>query len=188
MSPVKNYFNNIIRYDYISKFNNKNLKHFPTITKIVLNFDLKNNNEFDLISSILALELISNQKPLVLFKKFSKNLNLRIKAGSPVGCSVTLRKDTMFNFLINIFLVRLPESSIINNIYIKSITQNNICFNFKDLSTFSSIEDNYYLFKYLNNLKVSLITNSKNYSSILFLTGSLKIPLKRKVSVTSSSW
>ena len=160
MSAVKNYLNTIIRYDYISKFNNKNFKHFPTITEIVLNFNLKNNNEFDLISSILALELMFNQKPLILFKKFSKNLNLRIKAGSPIGCRVTLRKDTMFNFLINIFLVRLPESSIINKIVIKSIKQNNICFCFKDLSTFNAIEDNYYLFKHLSNLKVSLITSS----------------------------
>ena len=173
-------------YDYILKFNHKKISHYPRIIKIVLRFDLKKNNTFSLISSILALELISGKKSLIFFKKNYKNINLKIKSGNPTSCVVTLRKDLMLNLLVNLFFTNIPKSFISNKITITNIRQNNICFFLTDLSVFNAIEDNYYLFKNLGNLSISLITDSNDYPSFLYLTSSIKIPVTHKICVSSS--
>lgn len=178
MNLKKLYLDNIVKYDFITKFNEKKKSFTPKITKVILEFKFKNSLNTDVISSLLALELITNQKPVILLSKIDKNLNLRIKAGSPIGCTVTLRKDSMNNFLFYLFFVKLPYSSSIKNIIITDIKQKNITFNLKDLSIFDFIEDNYYLFKNLKGLTVSLITNSKNSVVTSFLMSSLKVPAR----------
>lgn len=177
MNLFKNYIHQIILYDFIIKFNPIKFNQFPKIIKIVLRFNLKNNNTFNLISAILALELISNKKTFICLKKSSKNIKLKIKLGVPIGCKVTLRKCSMFRFLINLFFINFPKSSFISKIISKDTKKSNsICFKFTDFFVFKNIEDNYSLFNTLNNLNVSLITNSKNYT--LFLSNYIKIPSK----------
>ena len=78
---------------------------------------------------------------------------------------------------INLFFINFPKSSFISKIISKDTKKSNsICFKFTDFFVFKNIEDNYSLFNTLNNLNVSLITNSKNYT--LFLSNYIKIPSK----------
>ena len=179
MNLKKLYLDNIVKYDFITKFNEKKKYFTPKVTKVILEFKFKNSLNSDIISSLLALELITNQKPVILLSRNDKNLNLKIKSGSPIGCTVTLRKDYMNNFLFYLFFVKLPYSNSLKNIIITDIKHKNITFNFKDLSIFDFIEDNYYLFKNLKGLTVSLITNSNNSIVTSFLMNSLKVPTRK---------
>ena len=97
MYLINYYYNNIVKYDLINKFYYKNIKQLPSILKIILNFNFKKQNIKNLMSSLIALELISSQKPIFTKSKIS-NITLKIRKGQPVGCKITLRKQ---NSLIN---------------------------------------------------------------------------------------
>mgnify|MGYP006168312787 CR=1 FL=1 len=68
------YYNNVIKYDVINKFYYKKYKQIPKIIKIVLSFNCKNLNIKQLISSLVALELISSKRGLILVSKKSNIL------------------------------------------------------------------------------------------------------------------
>jgi len=182
MKSIKNYLSTVIKYDYITKFNQKINSYSPKITKIVLTFDIKNSTNIDLISSYLALELITKQKPYILSNKSNNKINLKIKSGVPIGCKVTLRKKAMNNFLFFMFLNKFPVATNFDKfLYIgNNIHQNNVYHSYNNLSSFSFINDNYNLFKYLNKLNISIITNSKDSNVTLFITNALKIPTKKR--------
>ena len=71
MHSINYYYNNIVKYDLINKFYYKNIKQLPKIKKIILNFNFKRQNFKNLMSSLIALELISNQKPIFIKSKIS---------------------------------------------------------------------------------------------------------------------
>jgi large subunit ribosomal protein L5 len=97
MTSFENYYINIIKYDLVNKFYYKNHKKIPKLNKIILNFNCKNINFKLLISSIIALELITTQKSIITSSKKS-NITLKIRKGNPIGCKVTLRKEKMYFF------------------------------------------------------------------------------------------
>ena len=60
-------------------------------------FEIKN-----LAASLLSLELIAVQQG-VLTKSKRANILLKIRKGNPVGCTVVLRKNKMYNLKSEIF-------------------------------------------------------------------------------------
>lgn len=91
MQIFEYYYTNIIRYDLINKFYYNNHKQIPKVIKIVLNFNCNSVNIKRLISSMVALELITNQKSVILTSK-KANISLKLRKGNPIGCKVTLKK------------------------------------------------------------------------------------------------
>ena len=90
----QNYYKNIVNYDLINKFNYINIIKLPTIQKFVLTITTNNINK--LTSTFLFLELITGSKCYTLISK-KPNMSLKIQAGNPIGCKVTLRKKKCFN-------------------------------------------------------------------------------------------
>ena len=82
------------------KLDIKNPMGIPKLVKVVLNLgigDAKENANW-LKQAVEEISIISGQKPIVTrSKKAISNFKLRIN--DPVGVSVTLRKDRMFEFL-----------------------------------------------------------------------------------------
>ena len=89
----------------------KNSMEIPKLEKVVLNMGIgtyirSGNKDYSVLQEHLAL--ISGQAPVVkLAKKAISNFKLR--AGMPVGLTVTLRGDAMYNFLDKLINVVLPR-------------------------------------------------------------------------------
>lgn len=68
---LQNHYNNVIRYDLLTKLNSQNAFTLPKITKICLNIGFMDANieKKKLINIILLLKLITNQKPDVTKSK-----------------------------------------------------------------------------------------------------------------------
>lgn len=82
----------------------------PRITKVVISMGIGDANENPKkIEALLDdLESITGQRPHVTRSRVSvANFNLR--AGMPVGCRVTLRKTTMFEFLDRLTAIVIPR-------------------------------------------------------------------------------
>ena len=74
----------------------------------------------------------------------------------------------------------LDFTKICDKITKKNIGLSDLSFKFKTLFLFSEFEQNYLLFKDLNNLTFVLVTNSKNFVQFLFLLKVLKFKFFNK--------
>jgi len=179
MTNFNSYYNNIIKYDLINKFNYKNHKQIPKIIKIILIFNCKNINIKKLISSLIALELITNQKGVILTSKKS-NLVLKLRKGNPIGCKVTLHKKTMNFFYYRLISEIFPNIKLFEGFHLKKFVNNFNSFSFKINKTlfFIELEKYYQFFKDLPNLQLIIITNSLFSFELSFLLQSYKFPIK----------
>lgn len=173
------YQDNIIAYDLITKFNIKN-KKLPRFSKFVISFHSNNISLINLLISSLSLDLISNQKSHYILSKVNHNLNIKVKSGLPTGCKVTLRKKKMMYFISDIFVTNNFKNIRLNAVNSKESVDNNIHFCIRDLTSFKFVEDNYFIFRELSKIKVSVVaTNTINIQNLLFMLSSFKI-LKKK--------
>lgn len=88
----------------------KNRMQAPRMEKIVVNMGLgeaiQNIKVIDHASEELGL--ITGQKPIVTRAKKSVS-NFKLRAGVPIGCSVTLRSHRMYEFLDRLVNIALPR-------------------------------------------------------------------------------
>ena len=111
MSPrLKELFFKEIQPALKTQFGFKNLYMSPKIEKIVLNIGMGDarDNKTSFKQAIEELTLISGQKPIVNTAKKAIS-NFKIRAGDPVGVSVTLRKNKMYEFFDRFISVTSPR-------------------------------------------------------------------------------
>ena len=175
MRIVSTYYENIIKYDYITKFIGTSF--VPKLCKVTLLVDCKGKRPLkSLVSLALSLELISSQKPILVLKKNTKNVNLKVKQGIPVVCKVTLRNKKLLNIILSTFF-HFDKSCLgfskLNSKFFSN--KNSIQFSINNFSEFHFIEENFFLFKDLDKIKVSLVSNSKSSAEFFFLLRSFKV-------------
>ena len=176
MKVIKNYYNQVLKYDFLNKFNYKNINQIPRIEKIILNFNCKNFDIKKIATAILALELITTQKS-VITKSKKVSINLKIRKGHPVGCKVILKKDKLESFLLKLLNKIFPELKNFKGLTFKSRSKNSLTFALKDLINFNELNSNFYLFTNLPALNITLIYSTNNVKELSFFLNSLKIPL-----------
>lgn len=94
----------------VKDFELENIMMCPRIQKIVINIgvgDALDNGKL-LDEAVRDLTKISGQKPLI--NKSKRNIaNFKLRMGSPIGTSVTLRGYKMWSFLDRLMNVALPR-------------------------------------------------------------------------------
>ncbi len=86
----------------------KNRHQVPKLEKIVLNTGIGADADKNVIADTARdMALIAGQKP-VLNRSRKAIANFKLKQGQVVGCSVTLRGDAMWHFLMRLLAVALP--------------------------------------------------------------------------------
>ncbi len=94
----------------MEQFGYKNVMQTPKLTKIVLNMGLGEaiQNIKILDSAVEELTLIAGQKPVI--RRARKSIaSFKLRAGMPIGCTVTLRGDRMYDFFTRLVNVALPR-------------------------------------------------------------------------------
>lgn len=177
MHFLEKYYNNVLKQEYINKFIYNKNSDIPKLKKIILNFGCKTADIKQLSSSLLTFELIVNQKGK-LSKTKRSNILFKIRKGNPTGCSVTLSKFNIFNFLAKLTIEIFPKlknfSSFNNS---KTLKYNTFSYKIKETFCFNELENHYYLFNDLPSLDVTIVTNSKTKNEMLFLLKTFKIPI-----------
>lgn len=93
-----------------AKFNYTNPLRVPKLKKIVLNMGLGEavQNPKLVESAVADMTSIAGQKPVI--RKAKKAIaNFKLREGLPIGVSVTLRKERMYEFLDRLITVALPR-------------------------------------------------------------------------------
>jgi len=103
-------FNSKIKEELKGKLNIENIMRVPKVEKIVINIGMGDarDNKTSFKQAIEELTLISGQKPIVNTAKKAIS-NFKIRAGDPVGVSVTLRKNKMYEFFDRFISVTSPR-------------------------------------------------------------------------------
>ena len=97
----------------LAEFQYKNIHEIPKLVKITLNRGLGEaaQNRKILENNIEELTSISGQKPIITRAKKSI-AGFKIREKTPIGLTVTLRKDKMYNFLNKLINLSLPRISV----------------------------------------------------------------------------
>ncbi len=92
------------------QFNYKNIMQVPRLDKIVINMGLGEaiQNIKILDSALAEITAITGQRP-VITKARRSIAQFKLRAGMPIGCMVTLRKERMYEFLNRLINIALPR-------------------------------------------------------------------------------
>ncbi len=92
------------------QFNYKNIMQVPRLDKIVINMGLGEaiQNIKILDSALEEIAAITGQRP-VITKARRSIAQFKLRAGMPIGCMVTLRKERMYEFLNRLINIALPR-------------------------------------------------------------------------------
>ena len=178
MNYIENYFNNVVKYDLVNKFYYTELDKIPIICEIAVVFRFKELNVKQLSTMLLALELITSKKGQFLVAR-KRNLFLKIRKGSPVGCKVILRKKEMYDQLLKLVNEVFLKIKVLLKIN-KNKTKNDniISYGLNDNSLLVEIGQNYNLFNgILTDITITIMGKKINQKGFFFLIESLKQPL-----------
>lgn len=110
MNRLREKYKNEIVSNLKDKFQYKSVMQVPKLDKIVINIgcgDASHNSKV-LEACIHDLAVITGQKP-VITKARKSIAGFKIREGQNIGCKVTLRGESMYNFLDKLITVSLPR-------------------------------------------------------------------------------
>jgi len=110
VARLREYYQKNVVPALMKEFQYKNIMEVPALEKIVLNMGLGEaiQNIKVLDSAVEELAMIAGQRPVIT--KAKKSIaGFKLRAGMPVGCTVTLRRDRMFEFFDKLVNVALPR-------------------------------------------------------------------------------
>ncbi len=103
------YRKNVIKH-MMKEFDYKSPMQVPRIVKITLNMGVGEAvaNKKVLDFAVSDMTAIAGQKPLTTYAKKSI-AGFKIRAGWPIGCKVTLRRERMYEFLERLVSIAIPR-------------------------------------------------------------------------------
>ena len=110
MARLKDYYSKTVVPALIKEFNYKNPMQVPKMEKIVINMGLGSaiENVKIIDGAVQELATITGQKPVIT--KAKKSIaTFKLRQGMSIGCSVTLRKEMMYEFFDRLVAAALPR-------------------------------------------------------------------------------
>ena len=162
----------------------KNVHQVPKIEKVVLNSsfgaELDKNGIEELRKDITAL---SGQAPIVIRAKMSVS-NFKLREGMPVGIKVTLRGNVMWDFLLRLIAISLPNIRDFRGVPAKLDGSGNYTLGIIDHSIFPEI--NVERQRTNTGLDISIVTSARNDADGSELLKLLGMPFRKNSSESSN--
>jgi len=110
MTRLQDFYRETVVPELNKKFSYKSAMEIPKITKISLNMGLGEavGDKKVVERAVADMASICGQKPVVTMSRKSI-AGFKIRDGWPIGCKVTLRRDTMYEFLDRLVNITLPR-------------------------------------------------------------------------------
>ncbi len=162
----------------IKEFGYKSIMSVPRIEKVTLNMGLGEaiQNIKILDAGVEELTLIAGQKAVVT--KAKKSIaGFKLRQGMPIGCSVTLRRDRMYDFLDKFFNIALPRVRDFRGLSTKSFDgRANCTIGIKEHIIFPEID--YDKVERVKGINITIVTTAKTDAEGLFLLRQLGMPFR----------
>lgn len=183
MSRLRDQYNSEILPKLMEEFGIKNKMAVPALKKIVINVgvgDAKDNPQ-SLEKIVSNLGAMSGQKPVVTRAKLSI-AGFKLAKGAPVGASVTLRGERMYDFLDKLITIVLPKVRDFRGLPATSFdVKGNYTLGLKEQALFPEIDfQNANLGGKIRGLEISIVSSAKNKEQGKRLLDLLGMPFKKE--------
>ncbi len=163
----------------IEKFNYKNPMQVPKMEKIVINMGLGEaiQNIKIIDGAVQELAAITGQKPVI--NKAKKSIaTFKLRQGMPVGCSVTLRKNNMYEFFDRLVNAALPKVRDFRGISPNAFDgRGNFSIGLQEQTIFPEIE--YDKVEKVKGMNITIVTTAKTDAEARLLLELMGVPFKR---------
>ena len=170
--------------DLMAKFGYKSIMEVPRLTKITLNMGVSEavSDKKVMDHAVSDLTKIAGQKPVVTMSR-KPIAGFKIRENMPIGCMVTLRGTTMFEFLDRFVTISLPRVCDFRGISGRSFDgRGNYNVGVKEQIIFPEIE--YDKIDAIRGLNISITTTAKSDDEAKAQLAAFKFPFKNR----GTSW
>lgn len=178
MSRLKEKYDSEVVPSMMKEFGYGSIMAVPRIKKVVLNMGLGEaiQNVKILDSAVEELTMIAGQRAVVT--KARKSIaGFKLRQGMPIGCTVTLRREKMYDFLDKLFNAGLPRVRDFRGLSDKAFDgRGNCSIGIKEFIVFSEID--YDKVDKMKGLNVSIVTTARTDAESLFLLKQLGMPFR----------
>jgi large subunit ribosomal protein L5 len=174
---LKSFYKQTIVPALIKDFNYKNIEQVPKITAISIKHGFgeadKNSKELDI--SLKELAIVTGQQPVI--NKARKSVaGFKIRDGMPIGLSVTLRNERMYDFLARLIHIVLPRIRDFRGISPYGFDgRGNYSLGLKDQLIFPEIS--YDDVQQLRGFDITIVTTAKTDEEAVALLKAIGMPL-----------
>lgn len=164
----------------IKQFDYSSVMQVPKLLKITLNMGVGEaaQDKKVLTNALSDMEKIAGQKPVTTLSRKS-NAGFKIRAGWPIGCKVTLRRDRMYEFLDRLISIVLPRVRDFRGLSTRSFDgQGNYSLGVKEQIVFPEID--YDKVDAIRGLDITITTSAINNTEGHALLAAFNFPFKEK--------
>jgi len=163
----------------MERYGYKNPMAVPRLHKIAVNMGVgeASQNIKILDAAIEQLGAIAGQKPVI--RRARKSIaNFKIRQGMPIGCTVTLRGDRMYDFFDRLVTIALPRVRDFRGLPTRAFDgRGNYTLGLKDQLVF--LEVNYAKVDKVHGMNVTLVTTAGTDEGAKNLLTHLGMPFRR---------
>jgi large subunit ribosomal protein L5 len=178
MARLKDYYSKTVVPALIKKFNYKNPMQVPKMEKIVINMGLGEaiQNVKIIDGAVQELAAITGQKPII--NKAKKSIaTFKLRQGMPIGCSVTLRKNNMYEFFDRLVNAALPKVRDFRGISPNAFDgRGNFSIGLQEQIIFPEIE--YDKVEKVKGMNITIVTTAKTDAEARLLLKLMGVPFK----------
>ena len=178
MARLKDHYLKTVVPALVQEFKYKNPMQVPKMEKIVINMGLGEaiQNVKIIDGAVQELAAITGQKPII--NKAKKSIaTFKLRQGMPIGCSVTLRKDNMYEFFDRLVNAALPKVRDFRGISPNAFDgRGNFSIGLQEQTIFPEIE--YDKVEKVKGMNITIVTTAKTDAEARLLLKLMGVPFK----------
>jgi len=178
---LQKHYKEVIVKELSAKLGMKNVMQVPSVVKVVINMGIGSAKEHAnwLTQAVNELTTITGQKPIV--NKAKKAIsNFKLRENDPVGVSVTLRREHMYEFLDRFNSIAAPRIRDFRGLPNRGFDgRGNYNFGVTEQIIFPEID--YDKVNQIRGLNITIVTTAKTDEDAFELLLAMGIPIRQKV-------
>lgn len=165
-----------IRSELQTQLGMSNIMMVPRLQKIVLNIGIKGADSKELQESMEVLAKITGQRPIKRLARKSI-AGFKLREGMAIGTMVTLRGDSMYEFLDRFISLALPKVRDFQGLSSRLDGRGSYNIGVKDWTIFPEID--FDIAKKAHGMNITIQTSAQEDEHGLALLKAFKIPFKK---------
>ena len=178
---LQKHYKEVVVKELSTKLGMKNVMQVPSVVKVVINMGIGSAKEHAnwLTQAVSELTTITGQKPII--NKAKKAIsNFKLRENDPVGLSVTLRREHMYEFMDRFISIAAPRIRDFRGLPNRGFDgRGNYNFGVTEQIIFPEID--YDKVNQIRGLNITIVTTAKTDEDAFELLLAMGIPIRQKV-------
>jgi large subunit ribosomal protein L5 len=177
---LQKHYKEVVVKDLSAKLGTKNVMQVPCVVKVVLNMGIGSAKEHAnwITQAVAEFTAITGQKPII--NKAKKAIsNFKLRENDPVGISVTLRRERMYEFLDRFISIAAPRIRDFRGLPNRGFDgRGNYNFGVTEQIIFPEID--YDKVNQIRGLNITIVTTAKTDEDAFELLLGMGMPIRQK--------